>query len=235
MFEATPGLVHNDGGCKPRSSERLFLDSSFLVYGGATGRGNAVWGSRTVSKRLRPIARHSRRGNNGSSPDEHRVAARTRSHSLLWITRRLRPVGCVHKGSSWPRPVGEHAAQRGEVQGTSRLRPRRKWISHSALRRRVTCPPPSSSECGEAQCGGLDPPTQVGGEPLRVSAFPATKSGWVSREAIGFRPGWRAQDSRRRGGKPVSPFRRRSRAATATTCLSADIQSVRTLRRPGGR
>jgi hypothetical protein len=124
--EATPGLVHSDGGCKPRSSERLFLDSSLLVYGVATGRGDAVRGIQDGEQAASAKRLQCRRGNDDSPSGEHRVAARTRSHSPLWTTRRLRPVDCVHKGSSWSRPVGEHAALRGEIQGTSWLRLRRE-------------------------------------------------------------------------------------------------------------
>jgi len=56
---------------------------------------------------------------------------------------------------------------------------------------------------------------------MRVSVFPTIRSGWVVREAVGFRPGWRAQDARQRRCEPVPPFRRGSRAATAMTCWHA--------------
>lgn len=53
------------------------------------------------------------------------AAAWTRSHSPLWIHEPLRSLVGVHSGSRRPRSVGEHAAWRGEIRGTSSLR--RRW------------------------------------------------------------------------------------------------------------
>lgn len=200
-----------------------FLDSRRPFRRKSIRSGNAAVEDQGASTRLRQCVRRPARQQRLTLGWESGSHADTHSHSLV-NRDAASAVERVHEGSRRPRSAGEHAAQRGEIRGTSQLRLRRETDFTSGASAQGVSPIPSSSERRQRSAAGSARPLRRREKPARSERIPGNQVGMG--HASASRASAREANARHTAAQSHGTP---SASARGTKCGGDDLSAYRTV------